>query len=102
MPGVTSLYDNPPHTCPPVRPTPPSLDGSPLGQPRGVEAAQLLVNYSRDAFLLFSGGPRGCIKCGFAEIAGVVALSRYRVEVPERPRSRRESFEEHRMRLLKS
>ena len=74
--------------------------------PAAFKPARFLGNYPRDAFLPFSGGPRGCIGRGFAETEGVAALSllvaRYRVEVRDEPRFRGETFEERKGRLLRS
>ena len=74
--------------------------------PDAFQPERFLGPYARDAFLPFSGGPRGCIGRGFAETEGVAVLSliisRYRVEVRDEPRFRGESFELRKERLLKS
>ncbi|KAI9063783.1 cytochrome P450 [Trametes sanguinea] len=62
--------------------------------------------YNRDAFLPFSGGPRGCIGRGFSETESIAVLtlviSRYRVEVKDEPQFAGETFEQRKARLLKS
>ena len=67
---------------------------------------RFLRDYPRDAFLPFSGGPRGCIGRGFGETEGVAVLtmiiSRYKVTVREEPQFAGESFAQRRARLLKS
>ncbi|KAI0350827.1 cytochrome P450 [Trametes cingulata] len=75
-------------------------------EPEAFKPARFLGNYPRDAFLPFSGGPRGCIGRGFSETEAVAVLtmiiSRYKVEVREEPQFAGESFEQRRARLLKS
>ncbi|CDO70499.1 hypothetical protein BN946_scf184569.g42 [Trametes cinnabarina] len=62
--------------------------------------------YNRDAFLPFSGGPRGAIGRGFSETESIAVLtlvvSRYRVEVRDEPQFAGESFAQRKARLLKS
>ncbi|KAI0760164.1 cytochrome P450 [Fomes fomentarius] len=74
--------------------------------PSSFKPARFLGNYPRDAFLPFSGGPRGCIGRGFAETEGVAVLtmiiSRYKVEVRDEPQFAGETFEQRKARLLKS
>ncbi|KAI0739045.1 cytochrome P450 [Daedaleopsis nitida] len=74
--------------------------------PHTFKPARFLGNYPRDAFLPFSGGPRGCIGRGFAETEGVAVLStiiaRYKVEVRDEPQFAGETFEQRKARLLKS
>ncbi|KAI0720704.1 cytochrome P450 [Cerioporus squamosus] len=75
-------------------------------EPDAFKPARFLGNYPRDAFLPFSGGPRGCVGRGFAETEGVAVLalivSKYRVEVKDEPQFRGETLEQRRARLLKS
>ncbi|KAI0819401.1 cytochrome P450 [Trametes gibbosa] len=74
--------------------------------PDAFKPERFLGNYPRDAFLPFSGGPRGCIGRGFSETESIAVLTlliaRYRVEVQDEPRFAGESFERRRARLLKS
>ena len=74
--------------------------------PDKFDPSRFLRDYPRDAFLPFSGGPRGCIGRGFAETESVAVLTlliaRYRVELRHEPRFAHESFEERRRRLLSS
>ncbi|KAI0760159.1 cytochrome P450 [Fomes fomentarius] len=67
---------------------------------------RFLREYPRDAFLPFSGGPRGCIGRGFSETESIAALTlviaRYRVEVKHEPQFAAETFEERKTRLLRS
>ena len=74
--------------------------------PDKFDPSRFLRDYPRDAFLPFSGGPRGCIGRGFAETESVAVLTlliaRYRVELRHEPRYAHESFEERRRRLLSS
>ena len=74
--------------------------------PDAFRPARFLGEYPRDAFLPFSGGPRGCIGRGFAETEGVAVLaliiSKYRVEVKEEPQFAGETFQQRKERLLKS
>ncbi|KAI0716473.1 cytochrome P450 [Earliella scabrosa] len=75
-------------------------------EPEAFKPARFLGNYPRDAFLPFSGGPRGCIGRGFGETEGVAVLtmiiSRYKVTVREEPQFAGETFEQRKARLLKS
>ena len=86
----------------------PSLHHNPRywEDPDKFKPARFLGLYNRDAFLPFSGGPRGCIGRGFAETEGVAVLtliaSRYKVEVREEARFEGETFEARKKRLLKS
>ena len=86
----------------------PALHNNPRywDEPEKFKPARFLGSYNRDAFLPFSGGPRGCIGRGFAETEGVAVLallvSRYRVEVRDEPRYRGETWEERKGRLLRS
>ncbi|KAI8969408.1 cytochrome P450 [Trametes punicea] len=74
--------------------------------PEAFRPARFLEAYPRDAFLPFSGGPRGCIGRGFSETESIAVLtlvvSRYRVEVKHEPRFAGETFEQRKARLLKS
>ncbi|KAI0819406.1 cytochrome P450 [Trametes gibbosa] len=74
--------------------------------PAAFKPERFLGNYPRDAFLPFSGGPRGCIGRGFAETEAVavliMVLSRYKVEVRDEARFAGETFEQRKTRLLKS
>ena len=74
--------------------------------PESFKPERFLGNYPRDAFIPFSGGPRGCIGRGFAETEAVAVLSmivsRYKVEVREEPQFARETFEQLRARLLET
>ncbi|KAI0349208.1 cytochrome P450 [Trametes cingulata] len=74
--------------------------------PEAFKPARFLGNYPRDAFLPFSGGPRGCIGRGFSETESIAVLtliiSRYRVEVKEEPQFAGETFEQRKARLTKS
>ena len=67
---------------------------------------RFLRDYPRDAFLPFSGGPRGCIGRGFSETESVAALTllvaRYRVALNPADARPGESFEARRARLLRS
>ena len=101
-----------PHPCTPTTETHtitrPSLP-SPAkywADPDKFDPSRFLRDYPRDAFLPFSGGPRGCIGRGFAETESVAVLTlliaRYRVELRHEPRFAHESFEERRRRLLSS
>ncbi|KAI0739090.1 cytochrome P450 [Daedaleopsis nitida] len=82
--------------------TVPSLHHNPRywDDPGAFKPARFLGNYPRDAFLPFSGGPRGCIGRGFAETEGVAVLAmliaRYRVEVRDDPAFAGETFEQRR------
>ncbi|KAI1786708.1 cytochrome P450, partial [Ganoderma leucocontextum] len=86
----------------------PSLHYNPRywDEPEKFKPARFLGNYNRDAFLPFSGGPRGCIGRGFAETEGVAVLtlivSRYKVEVREEAQFKGETFEARKKRVLKS
>ena len=86
----------------------PSLHHNPRywEDPDEFRPARFLGPYNRDAFLPFSGGPRGCIGRGFAETEGVAVLtliaSRYKIEVREEARFEGETFEARKKRLLKS
>ena len=75
-------------------------------EPDAFKPARFLGSYPRDAFLPFSGGPRGCIGRGFAETEGVAVLaliiSKYKVEVKDEPQFRSETFDQRKARLLKS
>ncbi|KAI0326146.1 cytochrome P450 [Cubamyces sp. BRFM 1775] len=74
--------------------------------PEEFRPARFLGNYPREAFIPFSGGPRGCIGRGFAETESVAMLTavimRYKVEVLEEPQFAGETFAQRRERLLKS
>ncbi|KAI0326144.1 cytochrome P450 [Cubamyces sp. BRFM 1775] len=74
--------------------------------PEAFKPERFLGNYPRDAFIPFSGGPRGCIGRGFAETEAVAVLSmivsRYKVEVREEPQFVGETFEQRRARLLET
>ncbi|KAI0739086.1 cytochrome P450 [Daedaleopsis nitida] len=74
--------------------------------PDKFDPARFLRDYPRDAFLPFSGGPRGCIGRGFSETESVAVLTlliaRYRVEIRDEPRFAGEDFAQRRARLLKS
>ncbi|KAI8969412.1 cytochrome P450 [Trametes punicea] len=74
--------------------------------PEAFRPQRFLGNYPRDAFLPFSGGPRGCIGRGFAETESIAVLSmiisRYKVEVQEEPQFAGETFAQRKARLLKS
>ena len=80
------------------------MDPERYPEPEKFKPARFLGSYNRDAFLPFSGGPRGCIGRGFAETEGVAVLTmivaRYRVEVKDEPRFRGETFEQRKERLL--
>ncbi len=86
----------------------PSLHHNPRywADPDEFKPARFLGSYNRDAFLPFSGGPRGCIGRGFAETEGVAVLtlivSRYKVVVREEAQFAGETFEARKKRLLKS
>ena len=75
-------------------------------EPNAFRPERFMGEYNRDAFLPFSGGPRGCIGRGFAETEGVAVLTmivaRYKVEVKDEPQFRGETFEQRGARLLKS
>ncbi|KAH9899278.1 cytochrome P450 [Cubamyces lactineus] len=75
-------------------------------EPEAFRPSRFLGSYPRDAFLPFSGGPRGCIGRGFSETESIAVLtlviSRYRVEVKEEPQFAGETFEQRKARLLKS
>ncbi|KAH9899364.1 cytochrome P450 [Cubamyces lactineus] len=72
--------------------------------PEAFKPERFLGDYSRDAFIPFSGGPRGCIGRGFAETETVAVLSmivsRYKVEVKNEPQFAGETFEQRKARLL--
>ncbi|KAH9941606.1 cytochrome P450 [Epithele typhae] len=74
--------------------------------PDAFRPARFLGPYPRDAFLPFSGGPRGCIGRGFSETESIAALSllvaRYRVEVRDDPRFAGETLDERKARLCRS
>ncbi|OJT02987.1 Cytochrome P450 4X1 [Trametes pubescens] len=74
--------------------------------PDAFKPERFLTDYPRDAFLPFSGGPRGCIGRGFSETESIAALtviiSRYRVEVRDEPQFAGETFEQRKARLLRS
>ena len=74
--------------------------------PEAFKPERFLGNYPRDAFIPFSGGPRGCIGRGFAETEAVAVLSmiisQYKVEVQEEPQFAGETFEQRRARLLET
>ncbi|KAL1946308.1 hypothetical protein VTO73DRAFT_15435 [Trametes versicolor] len=74
--------------------------------PEAFKPERFLGNYPRDAFLPFSGGPRGCIGRGFAETEAVAVLtaimSKYKVEVREEARFAGETFAQRKARLFKS
>lgn len=74
--------------------------------PDAFKPERFLREYPRDAFLPFSGGPRGCIGRGFSETESIAALTlviaRYRVEVKHEPQFAAETFEERKTRLLRS
>ncbi|KAI0642624.1 cytochrome P450 [Trametes meyenii] len=74
--------------------------------PDAFKPARFLGNYPRDAFLPFSGGPRGCIGRGFSETESIAVLTliiaRYRVEVKEEPQFAGETFVQRKARLCKS
>ncbi|KAI0676499.1 cytochrome P450 [Trametes maxima] len=74
--------------------------------PLAFKPERFLKDYPRDAFLPFSGGPRGCIGRGFAETEGVAVLtmiiSRYKVEVREEPQFAGETFAQRKARLMES
>ena len=86
----------------------PSLHHNPRywEEPDEFKPARFLDPYHREAFLPFSGGPRGCIGRGFAETEGVAVLtlitSRYKVEVREEARFEGETVQARKKRLLKS
>ncbi|RPD56051.1 cytochrome P450, partial [Lentinus tigrinus ALCF2SS1-6] len=86
----------------------PALHNNPRywDEPESFKPARFLENYPRDAFLPFSGGPRGCVGRGFAETESVAVLSliisKYKVEVKDEPQFRGETFEQRKARLLKS
>ena len=75
-------------------------------EPDKFKPARFLGSYNRDAFLPFSGGPRGCIGRGFSETESIAVLTllvaRFRVEVRDEPRFRGEGAEERAKRLLRS
>ena len=87
-------------------PSPSSSPAKYWTDPDTFDPSRFLRDYPRDAFLPFSGGPRGCIGRGFAETESVAVLTlliaRYRVELRHEPRFAGESFEERRRRLLSS
>ena len=72
--------------------------------PGAFKPERFLGNYPRDAFIPFSGGPRGCIGRGFAETEAVAVLSmivsRYTIGVREEPQFAGETFEQRKARLL--
>lgn len=92
--------------------------------PDAFKPERFLGNYPRDAFLPFSGGPRGCIGRGcvshpfllqvheltlrprFAETEAIAVLtaivSKYKVEVREEARFAGETFAQCKARLFKS
>ncbi|EIW55340.1 cytochrome P450 [Trametes versicolor FP-101664 SS1] len=74
--------------------------------PEAFKPARVLGDYPRDAFLPFSGGPRGCIGRGFSETEATAVLtaivSKYKVEVREEACFAGETFEQRKARLLKS
>ncbi|KAL1946312.1 hypothetical protein VTO73DRAFT_15439 [Trametes versicolor] len=74
--------------------------------PEAFKPARFLGDYPRDAFLPFSGGPRGCIGRGFSETEATAVLtaivSKYKVEVREEACFAGETFEQRKARLLKS
>ncbi|KAI0739084.1 cytochrome P450 [Daedaleopsis nitida] len=86
----------------------PSLHRNPRywDDPDVFKPARFLGNYPRQAFLPFSGGPRGCIGRGFGETEAVAVLSaivsRYKVEIRDDARLAGETFEQRAARLLKS
>ncbi|KAL1946291.1 hypothetical protein VTO73DRAFT_15418 [Trametes versicolor] len=86
----------------------PGLHNNPKywADPDAFRPSRFLTDYPRDAFLPFSGGPRGCIGRGFTETESIavltVLISRYRVEVRDEPQFAGESFAQRRARLLRS
>lgn len=74
--------------------------------PDAFRPGRFLGNYPREAFLPFSGGPRGCIGRGFSETESIAVLtliiSRYRIEVRDQPQFAAETFEQRKTRLLRS
>lgn len=74
--------------------------------PDAFKPGRFLGNYPREAFLPFSGGPRGCIGRGFSETESIAVLtliiSRYRIEVRDEPQFAAETFEQRKTRLLRS
>ncbi|TFK82080.1 cytochrome P450 [Polyporus arcularius HHB13444] len=74
--------------------------------PDSFKPDRFLRDYPRDAFLPFSGGPRGCIGRGFSETESIAVLTlliaRYRVELAHEPQFAAETFEQRRARLLRS
>ncbi|RPD75492.1 cytochrome P450 [Lentinus tigrinus ALCF2SS1-7] len=74
--------------------------------PTSFKPARFLGNWPREAFLPFSGGPRGCIGRGFAETEAVAALtllvSQYKISVKDEPQFAGETFEQRKARVLKT
>ena len=105
-----SLFPSPILIFLPTSNTPSPRPAPPIAKywedPDAFKPERFLRDYPRDAFLPFSGGPRGCIGRGFAETESVAVLTlliaRYRVELRHEPRYAHESFEERRRRLLSS
>jgi len=74
--------------------------------PDQYQPSRFLGDWSRDAFLPFSGGVRSCLGRRFAELESIVTitmmLQKYKITVKEDPEFSGETFEERKERVLKA